>query len=178
MPPVFDWWLFTIDFGELREFVRNNWQLAKVNKINSRIFWKRVAEYINYDQDKLRKELIEYHGINPNVLELVKSLKSTYKLALLSNHIEDWLEEEIEKRKLEEIFDVIVTSYETGFMKPEPKIYQITIDKLELRPGECLFIDDKERNTRGAEELGIKTILFENLQQLKGELQKLGIKVD
>ena len=44
-----------------------------------------------------------------------------------------------------------------------------------LKPKEILFIDDIKRNTKTAEKLGIKTILFENTEQLKEELKKLNM---
>jgi len=52
------------------------------------------------------------------------------------------------------------TSYDLGLLKPDPKIYQALIDKLQTSPAQILFIDDKEKNIAAAQEIGINGIVF------------------
>ena len=94
---------------------------------------------------------------------------------MLSNHIEDWLEELIEKHKLNQIFDSIVTSYNSGMAKTDINIYKKIVNDLDVKSNECIYIDDLEKNLPPAEELGMKTILFKDLEQLKEELKNLGV---
>lgn len=56
-------------------------------------------------------------------------------------------------------FDQIVISGEVGMRKPEERIYLHTCERLGLRPQDCVFIDDLERNVRTAEGLGMTGIL-------------------
>ena len=58
-----------------------------------------------------------------------------------------------------EIFDHIVDSCEEGVRKPDPKIYQIALERANVRPNEVLFLDDFEGNLIAAEALGIDGLL-------------------
>ena len=57
-------------------------------------------------------------------------------------------------------------------MKPEERIYRIALQQLDVNPQEAIFIDDRQENIEGANNLGIHTILFETPQQLNEELKK------
>jgi len=168
---------FSVDYEELLRIMGENWQLVKVNKIDSNVFWEKTSEYLKYNSEKLRKETIQFFGLRENMLKIAKFLKSEYKLALLTNQIRDWLSEMIKKYKLNDVFDTIVISDEVKLAKPDPRIYQIVLERMGLKPEQCLFIDDKEENIEAARKLKIKTILFENPKQLKIDLQKFGIEV-
>ena len=152
------------------------WLKARVNNVDSKLFWKECAEYLNTDPKKLKKDMMKFDGYNKKTISLIKKLKKHYKVGLLSNHIEDWLEEIIQKRKLDKLFDVIVTSYDSKLAKPDIKIFKEVITKLKVKPQECVFIDDIKTNIPPAQKLGMKTILFKNLDQLKKELNTFGVK--
>jgi putative hydrolase of the HAD superfamily len=98
-------------------------------------------------------------------------------LALLSNQIEDWLEEVIEKYELNKLFDVIITSYNFKIAKPDISIFKETAKKLGVKPEECIYIDDLDKNIPPAKKLGMKTILFKNTKQLVEKLNKLGVNI-
>lgn len=162
------------DFNDL---IIENWLEARTNKINSKLFWKRLANFLNTKEKNLRKDLMDFFGFREEVLELIKKLKTeNYKLGLLSNQIEDWLEEVIKNHKLDQIFNVIITSYKSKVAKPELSIFMEIIKKLKVKSDECLYIDDREKNIIPAKKLGMKTILFKNHNQLIKDLKKLGIK--
>ena len=68
-------------------------------------------------------------------------------------------------------FDEVVISGEVGMRKPEPRIYLLTCQRIGLRPQECVFIDDLERNVRAAEELGMTGILHTDVATTTRELR-------
>jgi 2-haloacid dehalogenase len=72
-------------------------------------------------------------------------------------------------------FDGRVVSGEEKIRKPFPEFYRRLLDRYNVDPARALFIDDSARNTKAAEELGIKSIHFQNPQQLKDELIKLQV---
>ena len=74
---------------------------------------------------------------------------------------------------LEQDFDPIVESGVVGWAKPEPQAYEITADRLGVRLGECVFIDDRQEYVDGAVAVGMKGILYQNLPQLQKELEPL-----
>ena len=73
--------------------------------------------------------------------------------------------------------DAAIFSCVVGIKKPEKGIYEITLNRLSVRPREAIFIDDKEENIKGAEEVGINMILFESPAQLKKELFNFSIEI-
>lgn len=72
-------------------------------------------------------------------------------------------------------FDDIVISGEVGLIKPDPEIFRLLIKRISRMPGECLYIDDADDNIAIAEEFGFQTHHFETADQLKADLQELGI---
>ena len=68
-----------------------------------------------------------------------------------------------------------ILSYQDKVIKPMPEIYQLLIDRYQLVPEECVFMDDTPVNLDGAEKFGIHTIHFKNQAQAIEELKKLGV---
>ena len=67
-------------------------------------------------------------------------------------------------------FEAIVISGEVGLVKPDPRIFQTFLTRVGRAPGECLFIDDGERNVAVARSLGFDVIRFASPEQLEREL--------
>jgi len=72
-------------------------------------------------------------------------------------------------------FEGIVVSGVEKDRKPFYSFYKLLLDRYELDPSECVFIDDNERNVNAAQELGIKSIHYTNPILLRDKLQMLGI---
>ena len=70
-------------------------------------------------------------------------------------------------RSLEARFDAVVISCEVGFSKPDPRIYQLCLDRLGLAARETLFVDDRADNIEGAERVGLQTLQFEGPDALE-----------
>ena len=58
-------------------------------------------------------------------------------------------------------------------MKPDPQIYRIALDKLEVKPDEAVFVDDMRTNVEAARKLGMQGILFQSQEQTLHELKVL-----
>ena len=162
---------------ELVKLVRQYWDLAKLDKLPSLQFWEKVAEFLNLNPQQLRRNWIDSFGFRKEILPFIKHLQKNYKTALLTNEIQDWTEEAIEKYSLGLYFTCIVPSYQAKAAKPDPAIFYHLLEKLSLTAEECIFIDDQEKNTAAAKKLGFKTILFSSIGQLKSQLEKEGITV-
>ena len=167
-----------VDPEEFTRLIIDNWSKARINKMDSKMFWLNLSKFLKIDQKIFRKDFMEFSGFKHEVLDLIKKLKNNYKLGLLSNHIEDWLEEIIAEHKLNEVFDIITTSYKTRIAKPDISIFKEIVEQLGVNPTECIYIDDLEKNIPPAKELGMKTILFKNFEQLKKELISFSINID
>ena len=72
-------------------------------------------------------------------------------------------------------FDHCTWSCDLRLAKPDPAIYQHTLEQLDVRPDEALFLDDRKENVAAARSLGIDAIVFENPAQLHAELESRGL---
>ncbi|MEW5868399.1 MAG: HAD family phosphatase [Chloroflexota bacterium] len=114
--------------------------------------------------------------IQPSV-EVLRDLKDAgYTLHALSN----W---SVEKYNLVRgrydflnWFETVIISGEVRLVKPDLRIYQLLLDKIQRLPGECLVIDDSPANIAAARQLGFKTIHFQSGEQLRGELLEWGFR--
>lgn len=75
-----------------------------------------------------------------------------------------------------EMFDVLVFSCEEGMMKPDRRIYELTLERLGSQAERSVFIDDRPDYIKGAKAVGLNTILFEGIAQVKENLAKLGVE--
>ena len=162
---------------EIVQTLKETWKKARVNEISSRKFWEIMAHSLKMNRHKLRKNCLKRPKIRKAVFMIIGKLKKQYLVGLLSNHIEDWLEERISEYGLNKLFDVIVTSYGSRKAKPDIKIYEEILKKMNVKGKECVYIEDSERNLPPAKKLGIKTVLFKNTKQLKKELVNYGVKL-
>ncbi|APG58973.1 HAD family hydrolase [Christiangramia salexigens] len=84
-----------------------------------------------------------------------------FKLILLSNTNENHIEYIKENvpffNDFKDCFDAFYLSHEIGMRKPEPEIYKYVIGQHDLKPENCLFIDDTQENTESADKLGFHT---------------------
>lgn len=130
---------------------------------------------------KPEREIKEVFGqtdmIDHEVVKIIKNLKQTYDLCLLSNASSGYLRRILADNKLDVLFDELIISSEVNMIKPDPQVFELALDRLGLKASETVFIDDWKENTNSAESLGIKGIVFDNSSQLSRDLQALGIKL-
>ena len=73
--------------------------------------------------------------------------------------------------------DTVVVSGEGGVVKPDPRIFEILIERARLTPGRTAFVDDSPRNIEAARALGFQAHLFEGADGFRGWLRGLGAPV-
>jgi len=78
----------------------------------------------------------------------------------------------------DQIFDTAVFSCLEGMKKPDKRIYDLTVGRLGLAAGECVFIDDKPEFVAGAIAAGLRGIVFKNIRELTKKLSLLGVNTD
>ncbi len=156
-----------------RDFIDD--MLAQTNRgmISEQAFYEAMADKLGITQDQWQAAMHRVEQPNVGLLDYARQLRQTYKLAVLSNANEGVIESKIGKDRVVECFDEIVVSAAVGLVKPDPDIYRYTADKLGVELEECVFIDDSESHLVPARELGMKTILYKDFVQTRGELEKI-----
>ena len=103
---------------------------------------------------------------NERVIDYMRRLRERgYKLAICTNNVREW---EVRWRAMlpvDEIFDVVVDSAFVGSRKPEPRFYEVALERLGVSPEASLFIDDVDVNCDGARQLGMQAIRFRSTDQ-------------
>jgi HAD superfamily hydrolase (TIGR01509 family) len=112
---------------------------------------------------------------NAPMLALAKDLKQKgLKLFVLSNNLKErtaYYDANFEFFK--GLFDKVYYSWQTGFFKPDPRAYQLILEENNLKPEECIYFDDSEKNVAAAQALGIESHVFVNAQDTKQKIEEL-----
>ncbi len=110
---------------------------------------------------------------NTKLLDYIKELKSQYKVGMLSNISSNWIRDTLLTSEEQQLFDDMVMSFEVGLAKPSVEIFELAVNRLRVRPEDCVFIDDIEANCQVAQSLGIQSIIYKDFEKLKKELDKI-----
>lgn len=107
--------------------------------------------------------------LNEKTVELLKKLKKTFKIVVLSNCYDSVLERRIKQFHLEDLFDDVIISYKIGMIKPNKEIYEYAYNKHCKPEDEVYFLDDQEINLNAPREMGWNVIHFkeENINKIK-----------
>ena len=120
----------------------------------------------------IREEFFAGDLLDRGLLDFIRSLRPRYKTGVISNAWPD-LRTYLVENKFEDAFDALIVSAEVGVMKPEPKIYQIALEQLNIKPEEAVFVDDISSNVDAARTLGMQGILFRNPEQTMSKLKEM-----
>lgn len=113
-------------------------------------------------------------GIDQALVDFIRELKPKYKLGILSNS-GGALKHFLQENGVHELFDCVVASGETPFVKPQREIFELAAHQLELQPDEIFFVDDSAANTEAAAECGMQTLLYDSLDKLETALKSKGL---
>jgi putative hydrolase of the HAD superfamily len=113
---------------------------------------------------------------NKRMIEYMRELKERgLRMALLTNNVREW--EPHWRAKLpdiDEIFEVVVDSAFVGMRKPEPGIYELTLEQLDgIGAAECVFLDDIDTNCEAADELGMRAVRFVDNAQAIADIESV-----
>jgi len=142
-------------------------------------------EFLRTLGEELTRQLgrpVELHGfgeryfehLHPNepMIEYMRDLRERgYKLAICTNNVREWEPLWRAKLPVDELFEVVVDSGFVGARKPERRIYEITLERLDVPASGALFIDDADLNCQVARELGMEAIWFRSSEQAIAEAE-------
>ncbi len=163
---------FNMTQQDLLDVLYKNWDSAAINQMSSSEYWNQIGLDLSMDPKKIKKMVMHAFPIEPRIVSLIDNLQDKFTLVMLSNQIEDWLEEVIDQNNLRNKFNYFANSYQLGISKPDSKIFLAALEKAGSKPNETLFIDDSLKNIEAAKKLGINTIKFENYEQFIKEFEE------
>ena len=132
---------------------------------------------LGHEPELHRFSEIYFEALDPNepMIELMRSLRDAVASGwpLLTNNVREWEPLWRAMVPVDEIFELVVDSAFVGMRKPEPEIYDLTLERLGGVPPEtCLFVDDIDVNCDAARALGMTAVHFRDNEQAIPEIQK------
>jgi glucose-1-phosphatase len=113
---------------------------------------------------------------DPDALAVVDRVRSAAGTALLSNNgplVHLSLRELLPNVAAR--FDDLCFSYQVGAVKPDPRAYLRTLERLGVPPEQSVFVDDAEQNVEGARGVGMDAFRFLSADGLASELERRGL---
>lgn len=153
---------------------------AQSGAITDAALWQWVSETLGLKEeaDALYEAFWGGDTLNEPLLDLIRQLRPRYQTAVISNATDALLLTLNERYAIADLFDLIVGSAAQQIMKPDPRIYEYTLEQLGRKPEETVFIDDAPRNIEGARNIGMWAIHYIPEVDVAAELSKLGVMLD
>ncbi|MCX5692550.1 MAG: HAD-IA family hydrolase [Candidatus Omnitrophica bacterium] len=147
-------------------------------KISSLDFFKRVKDSLKLDMDygvflPIWNDIFFETPLNKKIQDFLKKIKNRYKIAMISNINETHYGFLKEKMPIFREFDKLILSYEIGFRKPSPEIYDAALRAVGAKNSGAFYIDDRADLIEAASKLGIKGVAFNGegaFKKIKSEL--------
>ena len=160
---------FSIAYEWGREKVKNNIPIQAASH-NRLLYIENALEHLGFKPALFALNLYDVYWNtfldNMSLLEEADELleylrRKGIKICLCSDLTAHIQYRKLRKLSIETCFDYIVTSEEAGIEKPNKRIFHLALDKLNVKAEEAVFIgDNKDRDIKGAEEVGMKAFLY------------------
>lgn len=111
-------------------------------------------------REAMEDYLTNYLTLDPDFPRFAECYYRQYDFVLLSNDVREWSRYLFALHKLQKYFKDTIVSGEIHMRKPENRIFTHTLERLQCRPRECIFVDNSVRNLTAAREAGLETVLF------------------
>jgi putative hydrolase of the HAD superfamily len=111
----------------------------------------------------------------PGTTELLASLRSRYRIAILSNSNELHWERVMDDLGVAALCDVAISSHHVHLAKPDPRIFVATLERLAVRPEAVMFFDDAIANVEAARALGMQARHVSGVDEVRAQLTTAGL---
>lgn len=129
---------------------------ASLGRMTSAQFWQRCGV------DGSDADYITSHSLSPGLKDLLEDVAARgIRVACLSNDVSEWAALQRDHFGLAEFIDPWCVSGDIGVRKPDAGAFLALLGMIGTEPGECLFVDDRQRNVDAARVLGFKTVLLD-----------------
>jgi putative hydrolase of the HAD superfamily len=163
-----------------RQDTEADFHLLETGKITEAEYYKRLGSRVAEmgstvtmpaDPVEIRKKLWGRIRRNEEMLQAVEKIHRHYKVGLLTNNVKEWGG----WRELYpvDLFDIVIDSSEVGVRKPDPKIYHLACEGLDVAPERAAFVDDIDINVEGARAFGLNAIQFTTTGEVLERLRPL-----
>lgn len=127
-----------------------------IRSMDALMEWRMTAREIDRLADDFTDNIDRY-GLFEDVAPWLKRWKGRYSLGILSDAMPSLLQF-MDQWGVLRSFDAAVISTQVGAIKPDPRMFTAILDALNAEPGDCLFVDDRAGNLKGAVAMGMQAV--------------------
>ena len=149
---------------------------ATIGQATDNDVWQSLADALNLDpsaRDQLRRDYFARDQIDSTLMAFIRALRSRVRVGMITNAWPDVRRYLVNEFKIADAFDPLIVSAEVGLAKPDPRIYQLALERLGVQPAEAVFVDDFEDNVAGARWAGMQAVHFTSATQAIAALRTL-----
>jgi epoxide hydrolase-like predicted phosphatase len=149
---------------------------AGIGQITIHEHWQNVASHLNIPVEKMdefQREFWSADAIDAQLIDYIRALRPRYKTGMLSNAWDNLRAIIDNEWRISDAFEDIIISADVGLAKPDPRIYQLAIERLGVLPHEAVFIDDVLKNIQAARQVGLHAFQFNTREQAIQELEQI-----
>jgi FMN phosphatase YigB (HAD superfamily) len=151
---------------------------AEIGQASEDDAWAAVADRFELnpiDLAALRGDFFSGSVWNVPLIEYARSLRATYATGIISNAWPD-ARASVKPWVNGDAFDDLIFSAEVGLAKPDRRIFDLALDRLQVQPAEAIFIDDVPVNVEAAQTIGMAGIRFETTEQTIAAIERIIIQ--
>lgn len=143
--------------------------------LNRVVFYKKRS----FTQAQFRKFMFDQSRPFPEMIELIRKLKSEYglKIVAVSNEARELNSHRIRKFKLDEFVDFFISSCFVHLRKPDADIFRLALDTVQVPARQIVYIENTPMFVKIAEGLGIRSILHTDYESTCAKLSAFGLKI-
>ena len=145
--------------------------------ITHKEFTRIIAKESGIGKDVIWEKIFNKIKVNNELLKIIDQLKKKYKIALLTNFHHKPLNDLLIKYDLKKYFEFKIISSLQKLHKPDASIFKKTLELLNIKPEEAIFIDDSQKYIDGGNRVGIKSFLFTSNPKLKEDLRNYRVSL-
>jgi putative hydrolase of the HAD superfamily len=169
---------FGLEVGKVEQAYRSRQQRLLLGQWSLGTFWANLSAALGIWAPIDTFETIFVASVAPRweMYELLQALPPEFRVGMLSNNfpvISDYLRAEGSFERL----DAVIFSNEVGAVKPQPKAFQIALERMELPAAEILFVDNSPYNIKAAQGMDFQTHLFSDVDTLVDQLEQAGLVI-
>lgn len=149
---------------------------AQLGELTEDQHWENVRQMLELPADGLSAFQREFWGgdrLDIDLVDYIRSLRPNLRTGLLSNNFSSLRGNLTSHWKIADAFDAIVISSEVHLLKPDPLMYRLVLEQLQVEPGEAIFVDDFIENIVGAQTAGMYAVHFQAPDQARMEINRL-----
>jgi putative hydrolase of the HAD superfamily len=168
---------FQVDYDEMNSRHQLIFDTYETGKMTLEDYLSKIIFYVkrSYSIEDVKQFIFNAARPFEEMIALMKEIKQKHKLkvGVVSNEGKEIAIDRIKRFNLSSFVDFFIVSSFVHFRKPDPDIYKLAIDVVQVNPSSIIYIDDRALLIDVAKQLGIQGIHHTNLESTKASLQQL-----